>query len=258
MHSIDILLAGVPGRTDQGYLGQSTVALVDGTALVDTGGPSRQPLLEDTLAAVGVDPNDVEDVLLTHCHFDHCDNVDVFPGATVHAYGPELDRVFEGDPGWATSTALPGLLADRDVSRFSAGDTVAGLEVAHTPGHAAHHVAFLGEATAYGEALTVGLVGDAIKNVREFETRDPTAIHDESVAAATIDALADRLDFVVPGHDVPFYVTDGGAEPCGEVALELAVQTGAGAGTRVRVASDRGRTRALPDFVADRTRGMLD
>lgn len=258
MQSIDILLAGVPGRTDQGYLGQSTVALVDGTTLVDTGGPSRQPLLIDTLAAAGVDPDDVEDVLLTHCHFDHCDNVDVFRGATVHAYGPELARVLEGDTGWATSTALPGLLADRDVRRFAEGDTVAGLEVVHTPGHAAQHVAFLGEVTADGAALTVGLVGDAIKNIREFETRDPTTLHDESVAAATIDALADRLDFVVPGHDVPFYITDGGAEPCGDVSLELAVQTGAGAGTRVRVASDRGRTRALPDFVADRTRGMLD
>lgn len=258
MHSVDILLAGVPGRTDQGYLGQSTVALVDGTTLVDTGGPSRQPLLEDTLAAAEVEPDDVEDVLLTHCHFDHCDNVDVFAGATVHAYGPELDRVLDGDTDWATSTALPELLADRDVSRFSEGDTVAGLEVVHTPGHAAQHVSFLGEATADGAALTVGLVGDAVKNIREFETRDPTTLHDEAVAAATIDALADRLDFVVPGHDVPFYITDGGAEPCGDVALELAVQTGAGAGTRVRVASDRGRTRALPEFVTDRTLGTLD
>lgn len=258
MHSVAILLAGVPGRTDQGYLGQSTVALVDGTTVVDTGGPSRQPLLENTLAAAGVEPDDVEDVLLTHCHFDHCDNVDVFPGATVHAYGPELDRVLEGGTGWATSRALPDLLADRDVRRFAEGDTVGGLEAVHTPGHAAQHVSFLGEVTADGETLTVGLVGDAVKNVREFETRDPTAIHDESVAAATLDALADRLDFVVPGHDVPFYVTDGGAEPCGDVAVELAVQTGAGAGTRVRVASDRGRTRALPEFVTDRTLGMLD
>lgn len=100
--------------------------------------------------------------------------------------------------------------------------------------------------------------GDAVKNVREFETRDPTAVHDESVAAATLDTLADRLDFVVPGHDVPLYVTTGGAEPCGDVALEPAVQTGAGAGTRVRVASDRGRTRALPEFVTGRTLGTLD
>jgi len=67
-----------------------------------------------------------------------------------------------------------------------------------------------------------------------------------------------RDDLAVPGHDVPFYVTDGGAEPCGDVAVELAAQTGAGTGTRVRVASDRGRTRVLPESVADRTPGMLD
>jgi glyoxylase-like metal-dependent hydrolase (beta-lactamase superfamily II) len=255
MVQIDILLAGIPGRTDQGYLGQSTVALVDGTTLVDTGGPSRKPLLAETLDAAGTDPDDIEDVLLTHLHFDHCDNVDALPAATVHVYGPELDRV-DGDTDWATSAAIPDLLAGRDVRRFGDGDRVAGLEAVHTPGHAAEHVSFLGEAAGEGgERVTYGLVGDAIKNCREFATREPTAIHDAGQAARTIDALADRLDFVVPGHDVPFYVEDGRPVPCGDVRLELALQTGPDAGTRIRAGSDR-ETRDLPAFVRDRTRTL--
>lgn len=252
MTEIDILLAGVPGRTDQGYLGQSTVALVDGTTLIDTGGPSRRPLLETTLDTAGVDPADVERVLLTHLHFDHCDNLDLFPGATVYVYGPELDRAESGRTDWATSTAVPRLLADREVVRFEDGDAVAGFEAVHTPGHSEHHVSFVG-----GDDLTCGVVGDAIKNVREFVTRDPTALHDPAVARTTIDRLADRLDFVVPGHDAPFYVgDDGDAEPCGQVELGLGLQVGADAGARVAVGSDRTANHSLPEFVHDRTRTM--
>lgn len=254
MTELELLLAGIPGRTDQGYLGQSTVTLVDGTTIVDTGGPSRRPLLEATLDANGVDPADVEHVLLTHLHFDHCDNVDLFPDATVYVHGPALDRIEAGDTDWATSDALPGLLADRDVVRFDAGDHVAGFEAVHTPGHSRHHVSFVAEAD-----VTYGVVGDAIKNVREFVTRDPTAIDDPETASGTIDRLADRLEFVVPGHDVPFYVdTDGGAGPCGDVELTVRLQVGAGVGTRVTASSDRGALRPLPEFVHDRTIGSFE
>jgi glyoxylase-like metal-dependent hydrolase (beta-lactamase superfamily II) len=250
MTRVELLLAGVPGRTDQGYLGQSTVALVDGRTLVDTGGPSRRPLLEATLDAVGVDPAAVEDVLLTHLHFDHCDNLDLFPGATVHVHGPELDRVAAGGTDWATSVAAPRLLDGRDVVRFEAGETVAGFEALSTPGHAEHHVSFL----AATDGTRFGLVGDAVKNLREFRTRAPTAIHDATVAAETIDRLAERLDLVVPGHDVPFYVdADGGATPCGDVELTVSLQAGGDAGVRVGAATDRTDPRPLPSFVHDRT-----
>lgn len=251
MERVELLLAGVPGRSSEGYLGQSTVTLVDGTTLIDTGGPSRRPLLENTLAAAGIDPDDISDVLLTHLHFDHCDNLDLFPEATVHAYAPELDRVLAGDTDWATSVAAPHLLADRDVSRFVAGDTVAGFDVLETPGHCEHHVSFVAER----EGLTVGVVGDAFKNLHEFETRDPTAIYDADTARESIDRLTERVEFAIPGHDTPFYVTDDGESvPCGDVELDVGLSFGGETGTVVGIRSNRMETREYPSFVHDLTR----
>lgn len=247
MVEIDLLLRGIPGRTDEGYLGQSSVALVDGTTLVDTGSLARRPMLVDALDTAGVDPGDVERVLLTHLHFDHCENLDLFENATVYVYEPELARVEAGEFDWATSHFVRKRLDEFDVKTFTEGELVAGVDAIHTPGHVEHHVSFVVD-----DDMTYGLTGDAVKNVREFATRRPTTLWDDDVASDTLDVLAERLDFVVPGHDTPFYVTDeGGAAPCGDVELSLRMQMSADSETHVRVRSDRTDTRTLPASVRD-------
>lgn len=255
MVDIDILLGGIPGRTDEGFLGQSSAALVDGETLVDTGSLARRPMLLDALDNAGVDPGDVRHVLLTHLHFDHCENLDLFENATVHVYDPELSRVEDGEFDWATARHVEAMFEGRGVVRFEEGEVVRGIEAVHTPGHVENHVSFLVE-----DGLTYGLTGDAVKNLREFVTRDPFAIYDDAVARETIEDLADRVDFVLPGHDAPFYVSDeGAAEPCGDVDLGVRLQLGADSETHVRVESDRGDLRDLPAGVRDvRAKQSLD
>lgn len=43
------------------------------------------------LAAVGVDPASVNTVIITHCHYDHTGNIDLFPNAQVFMSKRELD-----------------------------------------------------------------------------------------------------------------------------------------------------------------------
>jgi N-acyl homoserine lactone hydrolase len=247
MTDIDLLLRGIPGRTDEGYLGQSSAALIDGATVVDTGSRARRPMLLDALESSGTDPAAVQNVLLTHLHFDHAENVDLFPNATVHVYGPELARVEAGDHDWATARYAEAMLEGRDVVRFDEGEVLDGIEAIHTPGHVEQHVSFVLE-----DDLTYGLTGDAVKNVREFVTRNPFTLYDDEVALETIDALAKRLDFVLPGHDTPFYVTEtGGAAPCGDVDLGVRLQLGADSETHVRIQSERSDVRELPPGVTD-------
>lgn len=146
------------------------------------------------------------------------------------------------------------MLDDQDVVPFGEGEVVDGIEAVHTPGHVEHHVSFF-----VRDGLTYDLTGDAIKNLREFVTRNPFAIYDDDVARETIGDLARRLDFVIPGHDAPFYVTDDGAEPCGDVGLTVRLQFGGGSETHVGVWSDRTDVRDLPPAVRDvSTRQSLD
>ena len=42
------------------------------------------------LKAIGIDPAKVEDVLITHMHYDHCGNHDLFPSARYHVQDREM------------------------------------------------------------------------------------------------------------------------------------------------------------------------
>ena len=73
----------------------STVTLVrDGTTVivVDPGMVADRSLILDPLAALGVSPEAVTDVLISHHHPDHTINVALFPEARVHDFATTYDR----------------------------------------------------------------------------------------------------------------------------------------------------------------------
>jgi glyoxylase-like metal-dependent hydrolase (beta-lactamase superfamily II) len=45
------------------------------------------------LNAIGIQPQDVTDIVITHADFDHSDNVDLFPNAQVFIQQDELERI---------------------------------------------------------------------------------------------------------------------------------------------------------------------
>src|SRR6476646_8542662 len=66
-------------------VGSSVVLVRDGDALivVDPGMVARRSLILDPLAALGVAPDDVSHVFLSHHHPDHTINIALFPNAEV-------------------------------------------------------------------------------------------------------------------------------------------------------------------------------
>ena len=47
--------------------------------------------LSDGLRGVGIEPASVKDVLITHMHYDHCGNHDMFPAARYHVQDREMN-----------------------------------------------------------------------------------------------------------------------------------------------------------------------
>jgi glyoxylase-like metal-dependent hydrolase (beta-lactamase superfamily II) len=95
-------LAGDPHDSSPMPLDYFVWALVSPTRqiVVDTGFDEpmahqrgRQHLKppEAGLKALGVDPSTVKDVLITHMHYDHCGNHDLFPAARYHVQDREMN-----------------------------------------------------------------------------------------------------------------------------------------------------------------------
>ena len=139
MPEVELILTGFTSHTDQGRLGFCTVGLIRGdkTIIVDTAHHGRRMMLVQALADRGMSPNDIDMVVLTHAHWDHVQNVDIFKNAQVAVGADELEYAKDPHPtDWATSGYFHDMLTRRDVLAVIDGQELApGVRILGTPGH---------------------------------------------------------------------------------------------------------------------------
>ncbi|CAH2031224.1 MBL fold metallo-hydrolase [Trichlorobacter ammonificans] len=120
----------------------------------------------------------VEQVLLTHNHFDHAASADLFRqryGARVYA--------------WVDGPGVDHLLHEGQILR--AGDDY--LEVIHTPGHSSDSIAF------YCQAEKLLFSGDT-----QLRIRSSGGKYTQDYVQSLLKLSQRHIDLVYPGHDEPF------------------------------------------------------
>ncbi|MEV4596815.1 MBL fold metallo-hydrolase [Amycolatopsis sp. NPDC049253] len=204
---VDPLLLGYGLSSDQGSIGFCGVYLVQTPRrriLFDCGHAGRRRALQRALARHGLGVRDVDTLVLSHAHYDHVQNADLFTHAEVFLHPAEREPG-PGDPvtpPW-TDAIFAGLtlLDGLDGVGLAPGVTITGL-----PGHTAGSLGLTVE-TADGTAL---LTGDAVPSSRALRARRcTTAAAGEEAAAASIELVRTRADVVYPGHDRPFTIEAG-------------------------------------------------
>jgi N-acyl homoserine lactone hydrolase len=94
----------------------------------------RTKTLAAELAAIGVKPDDIRYVAISHTHPDHVGNVELFPKATLLIQKAEYDWSFtQPNPLISHGHPVMKLEGDRDV--FGDGSAVILSTPGHTPGH---------------------------------------------------------------------------------------------------------------------------
>lgn len=215
-YRIDILVHGYPGRSVcHGTLGWSTIVLLRGhgrVVLIDVGAFGVRKLLQHKLEDLGLSPQDVTDVILTHAHYDHAINWTLFAHARIHISGFELDWSLTAPWG---KTPVPELYVKElahwaTLQRVEPGaEIVPGLMAHAAPGHTPGHLVFV----LSGQSRDVVFTGDAAKNRAELVSRTADMSMNVGESAATMERIwalwrARPGNVLVPGHDLPMVLID--------------------------------------------------
>jgi N-acyl homoserine lactone hydrolase len=210
---------------DRDHLFTIYVALIQGnglTAVVDTGMESVEQMNrmagflmskliaqepgEDTasiLKRAGITGQEVDYVLLTHCHYDHCSNLSLFPNAQVvipqyawKTWHEEPDGAIYLHEGFLQE--IESLRAEGRLVLLDEGLIAPGLGVRWVGGHSPCSQ-FILVNTEQGVAA---LTGDTIQMYGNLEQDDIIAISvDDEQCRRAIEIARAKADFVVPGHD---------------------------------------------------------
>ncbi|MFB7580734.1 MBL fold metallo-hydrolase [Streptomyces hydrogenans] len=176
-----VLTTGYVGSTGPGVA--ATVSYItegDRHVIFDPGMVAHVGAILDPLAALGLGPDDVTDVVLSHHHPDNTLNAGLFPRARVHDHRVE----YAGD-GWT----------NRDAEGH---ELTPSLRLIRTPGHSAEDITLLA-GTAEG---VVAFAGDLWWHAAG-PADDPVA-PDRALLRASRQRVLAVADLVVPGHGAPF------------------------------------------------------
>jgi glyoxylase-like metal-dependent hydrolase (beta-lactamase superfamily II) len=213
---VDFYLFLLRGDGGQAYLVDTGVRDVDEinpfvTAGVGERGRFRMDMETQSITLLleqeGVDPEEVEYVFLTHLHYDHASNVELFPNA----------RYVLSRRGWVQTLTCeyPQMVAHpvfpRDVIGYLAGEArdrviladddeeiVPGISVFYTGGHSLCGQAVTVE-TPQGTAVFTGDVAFLYGNVEQDHPVGLLVDIEECYAAMA--RFRQEADILVPGHD---------------------------------------------------------
>jgi len=211
MARLNILMQGSSFRTNLASLGICTIALIRGgdNILVDTGHFGNRRLILDALKRLGLTPSDIDKVILTHSHWDHALNLELFSDATVIINSKELAYI-RSIEGYDLATPIVlGQIMEKMKIQIMTGDRDLSddIRVIETPGHSQGHQAIL----VWLEEGTALFTGDAMPTLRSYFRGLPDFITtNEDEARRSIVKLKElKPDVYYPGHDRPFHIVNG-------------------------------------------------
>lgn len=191
-----------------------------GTFVVDTGfdkamaarrGRTMLQPIDEGLRAIGVAADAVADIIVTHLHYDHTGNYDMFPGARYHLQDVEMayatgrymrhahQRIpFEVDDVVAM---VRKVFADRVVFHDGADEIAPGITVHRVGGHS-KGLQCVRVNTKRGHVVLASDASHLYGHIEAGRVFPITfCVGDVLEGYATIKRLADSPHHIVPGHD---------------------------------------------------------
>jgi N-acyl homoserine lactone hydrolase len=169
-------------------IADAVAAMPNGLAPADPKAVSwrRPKTLAAQLEQLGLKPDDVKMMAVSHTHPDHTGNVELFPQATLYVQKAEYDWPgANNEPRFKPSHPVELLAGDKDV--FGDGS----VTILSTPGHTPGHQSLLVKLPKTGAVV---LSGDAVHFKDNWDNRRvPSMNANKDQSAASMQKIADTL-----------------------------------------------------------------
>jgi glyoxylase-like metal-dependent hydrolase (beta-lactamase superfamily II) len=172
--------------------------------------PTKEILsFEDSLAGLGLKPDDINLVIQTHLHYDHCGHTMKCKNAKVVVQDDELKFALAPHPMMANLYVKPFLKGLRFVTVRGPCEIVPGIELIPAPGHTpgAQAVAI---STTQGRAIITGFCSIKENFEPPEELREMWPVLTPGTMTNGMDAFDSALrikglaDILIPQHDPSF------------------------------------------------------
>jgi glyoxylase-like metal-dependent hydrolase (beta-lactamase superfamily II) len=146
--------------------------------IVDTGLADEGELIDLALRRLNLSPEDIDTVVNTHSHPDHCGNNHLFAEARV-----QVPR--EGE------------------------EIAPGVKAIETPGHSLDSKSIVVFSCRDSSKETIVIAGDALPTFGNFLQNVPPALHvDRDLSVQSMARIIAIADVVIPGHGWPFSIRE--------------------------------------------------
>lgn len=184
----------------------------DQPALVETGPTTSVEAVTAGLNSIGLGPDDLAHIVVTHIHLDHAGGVGTlshhFPRATIWVHERGAPHLAEPSKLVRSATRVYGeerlrelfgpveAVPEDRLRAVSEGDTIdlsgRALDVLYTPGHASHHVALVDSQS--GALFTGDALGIHLPDVRVLRPATPPPDIDIELGVQSITRICERAE----------------------------------------------------------------
>jgi N-acyl homoserine lactone hydrolase len=150
---------------------------------------------------IGLTPNDIHHVVMSHLHFDHTGNLKHFRHAPISAQAKEVEHAFSSRHNGSYIRAdydLPDLQWQQVKGDW---EIAPGLQALFTPGHTPGHQSFRLQLANTGRVILTADAGDLMENFHEEVLPGETSNDPEALESLQRLRLESKTGKLIVGHD---------------------------------------------------------
>jgi len=160
--------------------------------VIDTGSKGNRDEIINSLSQI-INPEKVDYVILTHLHYDHVGNIDVFKNAKVYASKDSIEEFSKDGYGAVLDKKTLDFFSKTELNELP--QNFEGLEVINTPGHTK------GSICLWYQARKILFSGDTLFDKRILGRTDLPTSEPEKMMPSLIKLSKYEYEKLCPGHD---------------------------------------------------------